>query len=363
MPERLRTLLLDAHDSVANLSYYHDWHQALVAHPRLDVEPVGTLGKARLALELLARRWRDYDLVLFPYGYYYANQDAWSRALAGVVAGMRGVKVFFLENEYRLLDRKLALARRAGADFVTTQMPLDVARRAYGAHFPAERIVALPHGLSDRLAAELAAVATAERPIDIGFTGDPYPFYLGHQDRAEMGRFFRENAGRYGLSIEYREGRDARLLPKDWIAFLLRCKAALHQEAGSDYLEVGDATRNAVNAYLAHKPGASFAEVRARFFDGYRDPLRGRAIAPRHFEAIATRTCQVMFRGRFNDILEPDVHYLCLERDFSNADDVVARLKDPAERRAIAERALELVRASHLLSHRVDALLRAVGVG
>lgn len=360
----LRTLLLASHASVPNLSYYWDWHEALTRHPRLRVDVVSTLGKGRLTLELLRRRRREYDLVLFPYGYYYANDDRWSRTLAGLLAEMSGVKVFFLENEYRLLDRKLALARRAGADFVTTQLPLDVARKAYAGHFLLDRIVALPHGLSDRLAHELGApVPDAERPIDLGFSGDAYPFYLGHQDRAEMGRFFRDRAAGWGLRIEYREGRESRLAPKEWIAFLLRCKGALHQEAGSDYLEVNDVTRQAVNELLVQRPDTPFAEVRARFFDAYPSPLSGRAIAPRHLEAIATRTCQIMFRGRFNDILEPDLHYLCLEKDFSNAEDVVARFKDPASRRAVAERAYEHVRAGHLLSHRIDGLLRDVGLG
>ena len=140
MPERLRTLLLDAHDSVANLSYYHDWHQALVAHPRLDVEPVGTLGKARLALELLARRWRDYDLVLFPYGYYYANQDAWSRVLAGVVAGMRGVKVFGRTNSGRRSPRR----KRRGCAFSLGEYRYTRPSGAFGSGMPSVKLLPEP---------------------------------------------------------------------------------------------------------------------------------------------------------------------------------------------------------------------------
>jgi spore maturation protein CgeB len=60
-----------------------------------------------------------------------------------------------------------------------------------------------------------------------------------------------------------------------------------------------------------------------------------------------------MFRGRFNDILEADRHYLALEDDFSNLDDVLRRLSDLTVRRGIVEEAYAHVTSAHTYAHRM----------
>ena len=68
-----------------------------------------------------------------------------------------------------------------------------------------------------------------------------------------------------------------------------------------------------------------------------------------------------MFRGRFNDILEADRHYLALDDDFANLDDVLRRFADAAERRVIVDAAHAHVMEAHTYTHRVqkiEAVLR-----
>ena len=136
----------------------------------------------------------------------------------------------------------------------------------------------------------------------------------------------------------------------------------LHHESGTDFLDTSDGLREQVNAYLLDKPGASFEEVQEKFFRGRAPGLSGRALAPRHLEAIAARACQLMFPGRYNDVIEADRHYLVLQRDFSNVEEVLRRFRDDAELEALTGRAYEHVRAAHTLRHRVEALLRATGL-
>src|SRR5207253_8410033 len=86
------------------------------------------------------------------------------------------------------------------------------------------------------------------------------------------------------------------------------------------------------------------AEIRARFFtDRPRCPAYSKCISSRHFEAAATGTCQLLVRGRYNDILEADRHYIALDPDLANMPDAIERFRDPAERRRIADVAHELV--------------------
>jgi hypothetical protein len=364
MPSRARALIFASHFRTPDLSYYWDWFETLRSHPRLEADVVSTLGKTRLALELLRRRRESYDAIFFPYGFFYNNQDRWSRAAFQALGDVRGTRVYFLENEYRSINRKLACALSLSADYVTTQLPKDVADRLYAPFVLPERIVALPHGLNEKAAEALfARFGRGAREIDLDFTGDPYPFYLGQNDREEMSRFFASNAEKYGLRVSFDIGREKRLPREAWIERLCRAKGVLHQESGSDFLETNDSTAKKIGEYMKTRPRATFAEVYDAFFRDYPKPVSGRCISSRHFDAIGARTCQVMFPGRYNDILRPDEHYLALRRDFGDVEDVLRRLRDDAHRLALVDRTYEYARGAHTLTHRVDHLLRAIGLG
>ncbi|MGB6445516.1 MAG: glycosyltransferase [Xanthobacteraceae bacterium] len=60
-----------------------------------------------------------------------------------------------------------------------------------------------------------------------------------------------------------------------------------------------------------------------------------------------------MVRGRFNDILDADKHYLAIAEDFSDLDDALRRFSDLSVRRAIIEDAYAHVSASHTYAHRM----------
>jgi hypothetical protein len=52
------------------------------------------------------------------------------------------------------------------------------------------------------------------------------------------------------------------------------------------------------------------------------------SVGPRHLEAAAARTCQVLIEGGYDGVLEPEVHYLPVRPDGSDAGAVVERLAD-----------------------------------
>jgi hypothetical protein len=60
-----------------------------------------------------------------------------------------------------------------------------------------------------------------------------------------------------------------------------------------------------------------------------------------------------MVRGRFNDILEANRHYLAIEEDFGNLDEALRRFSDLSVRRAVVEEAYGYVSASHTYAHRM----------
>jgi spore maturation protein CgeB len=83
-------------------------------------------------------------------------------------------------------------------------------------------------------------------------------------------------------------------------------------------------------------------------------------VSSRHFEAIGAKTCQILLEGAYNGLLEPDVHYISVQKDMSDLDAALERFADPGERRRVADEAYEHVLARHTYAHRVAQLLDAV---
>ena len=87
-----------------------------------------------------------------------------------------------------------------------------------------------------------------------------------------------------------------------------------------------------------------------------RPQFYGKCVSSRHFDAAGTKTCQIMFRGRFNDIFNANEHYLALEPDFSNIDDVLATFRDPVRRQRVTDAAYDLVRTKHTYGQRMQQI-------
>jgi hypothetical protein len=345
---------------VQHLSYYGDWFAALCTHPGFAVTVVDTSTTTSLAYGLVRARRRSYDLIVFPYSFFYENTGNRRRAILAFARGLHGTKVFFLENEYRLMRDKLAYAVAVGADYVTTQLPKDVADRAYCAFFAPSRIIPLPHGLSALDTRAEAPFDDSARPVDIGFRGTSFAYSLGHRDREMLLEFFIGHSQQLGLRVDIDGERP--VMPAEWRRFLRACKGVVGHESGTDFFEINDDTRERIGEYQTANPNATFEEIHRIFFKDYPDPLSGRALSSRHFDAIGAKTCQILFPGRFNDLLSADQHYLALARDFSNVDDVLRRFRDVGVRRSMVENTYAYARDAHTLAHRIAELVRWIGL-
>jgi hypothetical protein len=137
-----------------------------------------------------------------------------------------------------------------------------------------------------------------------------------------------------------------------WYKFLLRCKYTISVEGGATVLDRDGSIQRRTASYLAEHPDASFEEVERACFPGLDGGLRYVAISPRHLEACATRTCQVLVEGQYNDVLVPGRHYPELKRDFSNLEEVLAVIKHDNLRQEITVRAFRDVVASGNYTYR-----------
>jgi len=194
----------------------------------------------------------------------------------------------------------------------------------------------------------LSAKGPRDRPMDVAYRAGRPEFWLGRHARlkASIADAFERAAPEFGLATDISTRESDTLVGDDWYRFLLQARWTIGVEGGASIVDTDGSLRDRTQQYVRRYPNASFEEVEAACFPGLEGSLGLMTLSPRHLEACATRTAQVLVEGEYNGILEPNVHYLPLKRDLSNLEDVCVRMRDETLRRGIVERAYEDVVAS-----------------
>ena len=130
------------------------------------------------------------------------------------------------------------------------------------------------------------------------------------------------------------------MLGDRWFPFVASARAVLGSESGASAIDRRGELVAAERSLLADDPALTFAAFDAAMPAGWDGLLPG-SVGPRHLEAAAARTCQVLVEGGYDGVLEPGVHYLPVKADGSDVDAVVERLADRGLVEATASRAYE----------------------
>lgn len=192
------------------------------------------------------------------------------------------------------------------------------------------------------------------RDIDVGYRARCATPALGRHGflKTQVAEVFQEATPREGLTVDISNRHEDAFVGDAWYRFLLRCKYTIGVEGGASVLDRDGSITKKTDDYLAQHPGADFQEVEAACFPGLDGQLRLFALSPRHLEACATRTCQVLVEGDYNGVLVPWKHYIPLRRDFGNLDETLHLIKDDALRADITENAYRDVVGSGAYSYR-----------
>ena len=174
------------------------------------------------------------------------------------------------------------------------------------------------------------------RDIDIGYRVGPSKPYLGRHAmlKTQIADVVREEAERRGLVVDISTRTEDTLYGDDWYRFLASCRYTLGVEGGASVLDRDGSIMQRVTRYVEDHPGAGFEEIERECFPGEDGTLALNAISPRHLEACATRTAQILVEGEYNDILEKEKHYLPLRADFSNVGEVLEVVAGDTDRAA-----------------------------
>lgn len=357
----LRIVLL-YFQSAANstLSYQLGWPQALAGSPHFACRAFNLADRCLTdTVGFLKDLYADRPDAVVMLHSVFSNQNFLRRGLFWAVAASPAPKVYFIGNEYKAMPEKMAFSRRLGLALFITQSNdpevLQLYRQALGC--PVESI---PNTGFDPAVFRPSA-PLAGRPIDIGYRSFPGPWYLGNREKEEIAEYFQLHAKDLGLRAEISMSTEDRFDPPGYAAFMNRCRGQIGTESGGDYFDLGDETRNRVNAYQKAHPQAGWDEVRATFFDKIPTGVKMRIISGRQVEAAACKTAQVLFEGDYNGYLVADEHYIPLAKDFGNVDEVMRKFRDDAFCQRMVDNAYDVAMSEFTydsLTARFAAMLR-----
>ncbi|MBR1244189.1 glycosyltransferase [Bradyrhizobium sp. AUGA SZCCT0274] len=350
-----RELYAHLRDFNERLSYVRDWRDAFCRSSALDVTICDMNNLVHLSRCLV--RIRSYDLIVV--SHVAAGDDMTLINRFASMLSMRSCPmVVFIGNEYDLLDQKLDFCRRANADLLCSQLPIAAAEYLYGQLGKTE-VMAAPHALNPSV---YSPAPHEGREFDVGFVGDIYWPFVGDRERTDLIEYFEQHGQQRGLRCDIRGGRSSRIPRDEWASFLNRCRTLIGAESGTYYLNEKGALLERARTYnLKENQDASFELVFEKFFAGVPRGVSGKSISSRHFEAIGTKTCQVLIEGDYNGILKAGEHYIPVKSDLSDIDEAIRALRDQSYCRAIADRAHDLAMSGHTYDRRVtDVLARVI---
>jgi hypothetical protein len=254
------------------------------------------------------------------------------------------------QDEFLNTDLLVDFLQRFRVDHVFTCAPPDEWETIYGPLI--SRGVGMTRVLTGylepRTVRRIDQLAGGERNIDIGYRSWRPEAWLGRHGMLKglIAERFAEEGRRRGLRVDISMDPADTLLGDAWYRFMLRCRFTMGVEGGASIHDHDGRIRECVSAYTAEHPQAAFEEIERSCFPGLDGTFNLHAITPRHLEACATRTPQVLIEGTYNGILEPWKHYVPLRQDFSNIAEAFEEITRGVRGAQIAEQAYQDVVAS-----------------
>lgn len=349
--EKIRGILSSGYEA---LSYVYDWLYAVCQAPELDTEicNAANLVHYRRQKKILA----DYELIIIMHSVAGDDMSLLLKT-AHWFDTRKGKLAIFIGNEYDCLKDKIKFIHQTEADYVCTQLPLKTACWLYGERGGKTHVIAMPHALNPVI---FRPIPNAVRHVDIGFIGARYPVWIGECERNDFIEAVRMALNRFELKGDIRIG--AGNIPREeWRDFLSGCHGIPGSEAGTYYLDRHGDLIDKAKSYVQKNPMATFNDIQNIFSQSQHTEYRsGKCISSRHFEAIGTKTCQILLEGDFNGILEPGQHYLCVKKDLSNLGEVLREFQDETRRRQITEQTYSYVLETNTYRHRIREFLKSI---
>lgn len=252
--------------------------------------------------------------------------------------------IAFFQDEHALCKERFKFINDMGIDVIYTLLEPSEHSNVYFANTGCKIIKHTLTGYVDNSlikAGKKLSLPDNKRTIDIGYRARELPYYMGEGgvEKTMIAKEFLHQSNSTILTTDIDTGEKSRFNGDSWYEFIAKCRGMLGVEAGVSVFDIDGNARKECDEYLLAHPKASFQEVHTAVLTRYEDKIYYRTLSPRIFECAALRTCMILFEGRYNDALEPMVHYIPLKKDFSNFQNVMNIFNSAQERTRLTDNA------------------------
>ena len=297
-----------------------------------------------------------FDAVFVHYSIRLSIKEHFDEGLVRALERFNGLKVLFIQDEYEGTEIARAWMDRVHFDLVYTCVPKDDLEKVYPAYrFPAtEFLPTLTGYVPEDCSIERYAKPLAGRKFAIAYRGRKLPAVYGDlgQEKYRIGWEMKAFALMRGLPVDIEVDDSKRIYGAGWYEFLGSSRATLGTESGANIFDFDGSLRQEIDRLLVEKPEITYQEIRARVLAPHEGLVHMNQISPKVFEAIRLRTALILFEGSYSGVVQPDVHFIPLKKDFSNIDEVIEKLQDDDFLRVLTDRAYEDVVASGKYSYK-----------
>lgn len=345
-PRRRVLVLYDHHwTRVKTVSHYLESFYRFSRH---DYYFATSFGKCLFDLDF-------FDAVIIHFSVRPCHPGHLSKSYEAALRTYRGLKVSFVQDEYESTNATCDVFQRIGIDVVFTCVPEEsVSRVYYPERFPNVKFVTVLTGYVPLDIDEVKVTKPMrERSIVLGYRGRRIGWWYGDlgQEKLVIGQRMKQICAERNIPADIAWEESDRIYGDDWFKFLANCKATLGTESGANIFDRDGSLALEIQREILRNPAITYHEIHDKYLRDLEGQVIMNQVSPKIFEAIACKTALVLFEGAYSGVLEPDVHYLPLKKDFSNVDDVLARLTDDAFLEDMTERAYQDVVQSGRFSY------------
>ena len=360
--QALRVLLVADDKHPANVVTDHI--EALLATSKHKVELVNPIHSPPLS-NLSSDR---YDALIIHYSIYTLGSYFLSPEWAYRITCFDGLKVQIIQDEYRDIDQMKAQMRCLGVRVVFSSLALTQSRQVYDGPFmeDIEVFSCLPGYFSERIL-NLPKKPLHEREYDIIYRGRDLPWTTGKhaREKSELADTFTSWVAEKGLKLNVHSDESERLYGSDWDHFIQNGRAMIGTEGGATIFDFDGKIQSQYDNFRSSSPDTDLERYWTEHLQRHEGKIVHKTITPKIFEAIAAKTALVLFPAEWSGILQPDRHYIPLERDGSNILEVTTKVRDDKFLKDLVERTYADIATKPELSFKfyVDKIDRVIAKG
>lgn len=274
-----------------------------------------------------------FDVVFNSYCARHHADGYVSKSYEKALRGYNGVKIIAIQDEYDNTNRIKQSIRDFAFDIVLTCVPQSSLDYVYPR-------TEFPHVIFKTVFTGYASDALREarptpKPLSvrgryIGYRGRELSARYGKLalDKAQIGRTVKKECRKRAIPCDIDITESSRIYGKAWLDFIEDCRVMLGSESGSNVFDFDGSIQQAFDQLTAENgTPPNHAQFESYTLQRESEIEMGQ-ISPRVFECAALRTPMVLLRGKYSNVLEPDLHYIPLEIDYSNIQSVFEKIKD-----------------------------------